>query len=210
MVKLTEAIKSKRKATTKMKKRIGNTNVYKNQNLQKDTAEKETEMKQKRKIFLSAIPAVVMMAVIFLFSSKNADQSNATSTPIAEKALEAYEALFGEAKMAEESWFSILHHLIRKAAHMTEFGVLTILLAFHFKVRGFSGLKLFLYSSAAGIGYAATDEFHQLFVPGRSGQISDVLIDGAGAVTGAALFLLAIRIYSGKHHKNIESRPISE
>ena len=33
-------------------------------------------------------------------------------------------------------------------------------------------------------GYAATDEFHQLFVPGRSGQISDVLLDSAGALAG--------------------------
>ena len=35
--------------------------------------------------------------------------------------------------------------------------------------------------------YAATDEVHQLFVPGRSGQVSDVLLDSAGAIAGLAL-----------------------
>ena len=32
--------------------------------------------------------------------------------------------------------------------------------------------------------YAVTDEFHQLFVPGRSGQFSDVVLDSAGALAG--------------------------
>ena len=35
--------------------------------------------------------------------------------------------------------------------------------------------------------YAATDEMHQLFVPGRSGQVSDVLLDSAGAMAGLAV-----------------------
>ena len=35
--------------------------------------------------------------------------------------------------------------------------------------------------------YASTDELHQLFVPGRSGQVKDVLIDGCGAVIGALI-----------------------
>ena len=37
---------------------------------------------------------------------------------------------------------------------------------------------------AAGTFYAGTDEFHQLFVPGRSGQITDVILDSCGVLTG--------------------------
>ena len=58
-------------------------------------------------------------------------------------------------------------HLVRKAAHMTEYGILAILIAFHLKVCKVSGWKLFGISSVASITYAATDEFHQLFVPGN-------------------------------------------
>ena len=36
--------------------------------------------------------------------------------------------------------------------------------------------------------YAASDEIHQLFVPGRSGQLSDVILDSAGALEGVAAF----------------------
>ena len=41
---------------------------------------------------------------------------------------------------------------------------------------------------AIAAAYAATDEFHQLFVPGRSGQLSDVILDSAGALAGVAAF----------------------
>ena len=54
--------------------------------------------------------------------------------------------------------------------------------------------------------YAATDEFHQLFVPGRSGQISDVLLDSAGVMAGL-LVLAAVRSCrksAGNFQKNVE------
>ena len=41
--------------------------------------------------------------------------------------------------------------------------------------------------------YAATDEFHQLFVPARAGMVTDVLVDSAGAFVGAALAWLVLR-----------------
>lgn len=44
--------------------------------------------------------------------------------------------------------------------------------------------------------YAASDEFHQLFVPGRAGLITDVCIDSAGALLGILLFLGALRLIS--------------
>ena len=42
--------------------------------------------------------------------------------------------------------------------------------------------------------YAATDELHQLLVPGRSGQLSDVILDSAGALAGL-LVLGAVRFF---------------
>ena len=145
--------------------------------------DKDEKNKRRKRAILSALPALGMMTVIFIFSSKNAEQSNATSSPFAETALKAYEGLFGNDSLQQNS-FSFIHHLVRKAAHMTEYGILAILIAFHLKVCKVSGWKLFGISSVASITYAATDEFHQLFVPGRSGQLSDVMIDGAGAVLG--------------------------
>ena len=46
-----------------------------------------------------------------------------------------------------------------------------------------------LYSIALGGSYAITDEIHQYFVSGRSGNIFDVGIDTAGVVAGVRVYL---------------------
>ena len=53
--------------------------------------------------------------------------------------------------------------------------------------------------------YASTDEFHQLFVPGRSGQVRDVLIDSCGAAIGVLIAWGLIRIYSNRELDVLEN-----
>ena len=55
--------------------------------------------------------------------------------------------------------------------------------------------KRILAAAWTGILYAASDEFHQLFVPGRSGQITDVLIDSGGLLAGILLVVLIKSFY---------------
>jgi VanZ family protein len=52
--------------------------------------------------------------------------------------------------------------------------------------------------------YAATDEFHQSFVPGRSAQVKDVGIDALGALVGLLLALIWLR-WRGKHYSSNSS-----
>jgi VanZ family protein len=42
--------------------------------------------------------------------------------------------------------------------------------------------------------YAATDEFHQLFVPGRHGAVRDWMIDTLGALTATVVLLVYVEI----------------
>lgn len=75
---------------------------------------------------------------------------------------------------------------MRKTAHITEFAVLhlTVLFAlFQWELPWKKWLKAAL---AVTVAYACTDELHQLFVPGRAGMVTDVLIDSTGAalITG--------------------------
>ena len=94
----------------------------------------------------------------------------------------------------DSQYFDLLHHLIRKAAHVTEFLIL-FGLWFGWAAEAFPRAELPL---SLGLPYGATlisaifDEVHQLSVPGRSGSFTDVLIDMLG-VTVVALILLAIR-----------------
>jgi len=69
--------------------------------------------------------------------------------------------------------------LLRKLAHMAEFAILGLLLA-----RALPELPAF----AAGVAYAALDELHQHFVPGRAGMLLDVGIDAVGLLLGVLLW----------------------
>jgi VanZ family protein len=87
-----------------------------------------------------------------------------------------------------------IHHLIRKCGHLTEYAVLALLLW-----RALNQLKnLPPWSWPKVLGallilslYAASDEFHQRFVPTRTARVSDVFID----ITGGAVGLLALWLF---------------
>lgn len=146
--------------------------------------------------YISWLPAVIIMAIIFNFSSKPATISGESSLMISQKLLNAYENISDQPyeESARQQVLLELDHIIRKTAHFMEYALLAAAWVLHFMIRkkGYHigvGLSI-LFTSL----YAVTDEFHQTFVAGRSGQISDVLLDSCGAVTGALLFLSLIKI----------------
>ena len=71
--------------------------------------------------------------------------------------------------------------VLRKCAHVTEYAILGALL---YRALGRRALAL-----AAGVAYAATDEFHQHFVRGRHASPVDVAIDAIGVALGILLWL---------------------
>ena len=75
-------------------------------------------------------------------------------------------------------------HLIRKAAHFTEYTVLGALLRAAFPARGRAA---WMELALAGLLAAMLDETIQLFSPGRSGQITDVWLDFAGFAVGVVM-----------------------
>src|SRR5699024_1438351 len=84
-----------------------------------------------------------------------------------------------------------LHSLIRTSIHFFVYTILRVLvyLAYH-------GRRAVLFTLNVCLIYAITDEFHQLFIPVRSGEIRDVLIDFSGAVFGIILVKLFMKIKS--------------
>jgi VanZ family protein len=89
---------------------------------------------------------------------------------------------------AEPGTIDRLHFLIRKAGHLTEYAVLALLLRRALARPGLKALGLALLITAV---YAASDEFHQSFVPGRTASVDDVLID----TTGALLALTTVEVW---------------
>lgn len=73
--------------------------------------------------------------------------------------------------------------LIRKLAHITEYAVLAFFVYAY--VSSYKNVRIpGLVAVIVTIIYAASDEYHQTFIVGRSGNITDVLIDAIGVVVG--------------------------
>ena len=70
--------------------------------------------------------------------------------------------------------------VLRKAAHVVEFGILGALLA--------RALPSLAWAVAAGSLYAMTDEVHQAFVPGRVGSPVDWALDTVGVAAGVLAY----------------------
>jgi len=153
--------------------------------------------------YISWLPAVCIMVTIFIFSSKPAVTSDESSMTIANGILNVYENIT-DTQLKEDvrnERLGVIDHIVRKSAHFTEYLLLAAALGFHFLIRRKKGWKLFVLSSGIAALYAATDEFHQLFITGRSAQVKDVLLDTTGAVTGMLIFFLVINITEGRRNK---------
>ncbi len=72
--------------------------------------------------------------------------------------------------------------ILRKAAHITEFAILFLLLERAFANQNLSTKKALFWAFVSTILYAASDEFHQSFVAQRMASLSDVAIDSFGVL----------------------------
>jgi VanZ family protein len=95
---------------------------------------------------------------------------------------------------ASQSTLEALHHAIRKCAHVAEYFVFSVLL--WLGIRSEAGQWEFRWALWAVViagAYAATDEFHQIFVPGRGASVHDVMIDICGATVAQIVIWLWMR-----------------
>jgi VanZ family protein len=132
-------------------------------------------------IFWSAL-WVFMTALIFYNSSLPAEASDEISCSVV--GLVSWINAFLDKPVS----LPVLNHIIRKASHFSEFFVQTLLLckvfcSFRVSRKTSSGYILLLCLMTA-----VTDEFIQLHTSGRSGQISDIMLDFSGGFSGWLLY----------------------
>lgn len=152
-------------------------------------------MKERRKKLLFALPMLIIMIIIFCFSAQPSAQSSASSNFVVDHLIQVIGGI--EEKLGMESTEPILDQkgmeimtfLVRKLAHTFEYAVLGISICIFLYLNQWSYKKLFLISLGIGFAYACTDEFHQWFVPGRSCEFRDVLIDTNGVFLGLLISL---------------------
>ena len=138
------------------------------------------------------------MVLIFCFSAQDATASSKTSGAVVKKLCETFYPKFGDISGEKQATIiSSFQFIARKSAHFLIYvvlGNLSILAVISYKRLKFSVRPLI--AAAICLFYAASDEFHQLFVPGRAGLVTDVCIDSAGALLGILLFLVALQLIS--------------
>jgi len=126
------------------------------------------------------------MLLIFNLSSQAADQSDKLSTGISEIIVETAEKVTPGYDLDIREF----NHLLRKNAHFFAYLILGVLVMNALRHSGVKRLRACVFALVISVLYAVSDEVHQLFVPGRGGQVVDVLIDSAGAAVGIGGYLL--------------------
>ena len=121
------------------------------------------------------ISTLAIMAFIFIQSALPGDLSSNESNFIVQILVALFDVDAGSAGFA-----------VRKCAHFTEYLVLGGSAMLLFSEMRLSGLIAW----AVGAAYAVTDEFHQMFVAGRSCEVRDMCIDAAGVLCGVLVIVL--------------------
>ena len=162
-------------------------------------------MKQKNLILklLSFLPTAFLLFLIFGFSAQDGESSGSLSFQISLFLVKLASPFLPTA--GSESVLlaraELIHYFVRKAAHMTEYFLLALSLQLPLSAWLSAQLKpnfRILTGLTATILFAALDEFHQTFVPGRSGNFTDVCIDSTGAVIASFCLVIFYSFYKRK------------
>lgn len=148
------------------------------------------------------VPMVLMMIVIWGFSSNTGDTSSQQSMGIVTRIIQFAECVTDTELTVDEcvEWEERIHTPIRKVAHMTEYMIFSWTVALPFLLYKKKRNWISIVTLAYCICYAAIDEIHQLFIPDRAGRVVDVLIDSIGILIGIAIFR---KIYGATHSSEI-------
>lgn len=152
-------------------------------------------MQQEKKNNLTAIIiswalVIICMAIIFWLSSKTADESATQSSVIVKWIINH----FGKN--------SVTDFIVRKLAHFSEYVGLCFLVSN--AIYQLSKRFIPLYSCALTSFYAISDEFHQIFVDGRSCEIRDWAIDTVGALAFYIIYIIIKKV--DKKKNNIDTQ----
>ena len=132
---------------------------------------------------------LALMVIIYYFSAQVADDSSITSSQVCWFLARHFFGGFSElSTSAQEKLVDGMTFVVRKGAHFSEYALMGFLWYLWLHRVNLAPLISF----TATVLYSASDEFHQRFVPGRSGEVRDVLVDSSGALCGIFLAFVVI------------------
>ena len=163
-------------------------------------------MRLRRKPITTAICwllCLLCMICIFSMSAQNAKQSDKTSSEVIKIILRITDPKFEELSPSEQQTkIDDMQGIVRKTTHFLIYALLGALFAQGYLC--FSKTPLIVIPAAilSAALYASTDELHQTFIPGRSGELRDIVIDSSGAILGALVSYGITRLCARVKAKN--------
>ena len=140
-------------------------------------------------------PALAWAVVISLFSTRAFTEEHTSSVIIP--------ILHWLLPKASYSTLFVIHHYIRKTAHFVEYFIFSLLILRAIRAgREDTRLTWAVAAIIVVAGYAALDEFHQSFVPGRTPLITDVLLDTTGGTVAQIVAALVLLWGHVRHRRN--------
>ena len=146
---------------------------------------------------IRAILIILLLGTFFMifgFSNQNAEKSGGLRTRVTEEVTKNIKPIQNLEKDQKENVLHRIESVIRKIAHFSIYTIVGLLLMSLLSTYPLKENIKIITSLGIGVLYAISDEVHQLFISGRSGQITDVLLDSMGVLLGIFLVLLVIKI----------------
>ena len=144
---------------------------------------------------------------IFQFSNENAETFGSRSMGIMKKIINNFPYTKNLGEAMKDKIIKRAEPLLRKLAHFSIYMVVGILIMTFVSTYKLLLWKKLLISIMVGLVYAISDEYHQTFIQGRSGELRDVLIDTTGVICGIAIVIIIIAVYKalGEKYKTMRS-----
>lgn len=149
------------------------------------------------KILLSIILVFLWLFIIYNFSSMDNAGTNGLSKGII---FQIVQFITNYDYKEAINIVNMLNYPIRKCAHMFEFCILgTIIYTSILNIKNKYSNKYLFISILLCFIFACFDEYHQLFVSGRTGQFIDVLVDTSGSIIGCIIITIIYKLkYKGR------------
>ena len=140
--------------------------------------------KRKIKEIISYLLVIVWMLIIFLNSSKPATISSNESDTLIRQAIKISSKITKKNYSNNDinHFIKVLTYPVRKTGHLLEYFILAFLIFNALNNSHYQINKKYLICLIICLIYSCTDEIHQIFVPGRAGMITDILIDTLGCL----------------------------
>lgn len=152
---------------------------------------------------LSILPVLLLLWTIFSFSAQTGTESGGLSQTVSRWLAEGWNLVSGKqlSPGALEALAQSMEFWVRKGAHMSEYALLCWCAALPMLVYQLPDRFRRLGAPLFCVLVAASDEFHQSFVPGRTPAVRDVGIDLLGALLALGLLELGLALWKQRRRR---------